>query len=199
MVFGSHPSTRPPRGKCERLPQISVRVLEKRGMLTEGSPLYDKPVPGWGSREFGCVDIRADYYRATISFTAYGDRREKTVDVVRTPIFLRHRHWRGYRKPYFECPVCTRRCEILYVINSVACRSCHGLKYQSQKGKAWTAAKIVKRIQRRLGNYSGSIWADPPPRPKWMQHATYERLRGKLEQAQRLQFRHDEPPAQAWR
>ena len=100
-------------------------------MLTEGSPLYDKWVPGWGSREFGGIDIRADYYRATISFTTYGVQREKTVDVVRTPIFLRHQHWKGYHKTYFECPVCTRRCEILYVKNSVACRMCHGLKYQS--------------------------------------------------------------------
>ena len=95
MVFGSHPSTCPRKGICERLPQISVRVLEKRGMLTEGSPLYDKWVPGWGSREFGGIDIRADYYRATISFTTYGVQREKTVDVVRTPIFLRHQHWKG--------------------------------------------------------------------------------------------------------
>jgi hypothetical protein len=84
-------------------------------MLTEGSPLYDKWVPGWGSREFGGIDIRADYYRATISFTTYGVQREKTVDVVRTPIFLRHQHWKGYHKTYFECPVCTRRCEILYI------------------------------------------------------------------------------------
>ena len=199
MVFGSHPSTRPRRGICERLPQISIRELEKRGMLTEGFPLYDKWVPGGRSSENGRIGIRADYYRATISFTAYGQQREKTVDIVRSPIFRRQPHWRGYHKTYFECPVCSRRCEILYVMNSVACRMCHGLKYQSQKGEAWTAFKTIRRIQRRLGDYSGSVWADPPPRPKWMQHATYERLRGKLEQAQRLQFRHDEPPVQAWR
>jgi len=110
MVFGSHPSTRPRRGICERLPQISIRELEKSGMLTEGFPLYDRWVYSGRSSEKDSIDIRADYYRATISFTAYGERREKTVDVVRTPIFLRHPHWSGYHKTYFECPVCSRRC-----------------------------------------------------------------------------------------
>ncbi len=199
MVFGTHLSTTPRRGICERLPQISIRELEKRGMLTEGFPLYDKWVPGGRSSEKGSIDIRIDYYQATISFTLYGAKREKTVDVVRTPIFRKHPYWAGYHKPYFECPACFRRCEILYIINSVACRSCHGLKYQSQKGTAWTAANTAKRIRKRLGDNTGSVWADIPPRPKGMHHNTYRRLKRKLKQAQRLQFRHDEPPAQAWR
>ena len=198
MVFGSHPSTTPRRGICERLPQISVRVLEKRGMLTEGSTLYDNWV-GSFQTGLGAIDIKADHYQATISLTLYGEKREQTVDVVWTPIFRKHPHWSGYRKPYFECPVCSRRCEILYIVNSIACRSCHGLKYQSQKGAAWTAAKTAKRIRKRLGDSIGSVWSEIPPRPKGMRHSTYQRLKNELEQAQRMQFRHDTPPDQAWR
>jgi hypothetical protein len=71
MVFGTHTSTRPRLGICERLPHISIRELEKRGMLTEGFPLYDKWVYSGRSSEKDSIDIRADYYRATISFTAF--------------------------------------------------------------------------------------------------------------------------------
>jgi hypothetical protein len=124
MVFGASPSSRRRSGICEQQPQISVRALERNGMLTQGFPLYNKQVSG-GSSEAGYIDIQADYYTATIGFTVHGDYRKKAVKLVRRPYYFGRRHW---DKPYFECPVCERRCEILYIVSAVACRSCHGLK-----------------------------------------------------------------------
>ena len=82
----------------------------------------------------------------------------------------------GGARPWFLCPSCGRRCGVVYLRGSFACRTCHRLVYPStRQQRADRLARKLQRLARRLG----ADWrADPRwvAKPKGMRWPTYERL-----------------------
>jgi hypothetical protein len=70
-----------------------------------------------------------------------------------------------------------RACRVLFGGGRFLCRSCHGLRYQSQHGSAWslTTSRVQKLSMRLHG--SANLLEPFPPRPKHMRQRTYQRLR----------------------
>ena len=82
----------------------------------------------------------------------------------------------GGWRAWFRCSGCLQGCRVLYGVNSLRCRKCRGLKYQSQYDH--TAFRLLDRaskIRCRLGK-PGSSGEPLPPKPRHMRWRTYRRL-----------------------
>ncbi|OZA17971.1 MAG: hypothetical protein B7Y02_02040 [Rhodobacterales bacterium 17-64-5] len=93
------------------------------------------------------------------------------VTITQTPCHLGgHRNW-------FLCPLCDRRCAILYLLH---CRKCIDGRYRVEL-LIPRHRKITKaiRLRARLGQTSGGTLVPFPPKPKRMRWHTYLRLRAK--------------------
>jgi hypothetical protein len=82
----------------------------------------------------------------------------------------------GGRRAWFRCPGCGGRCRVLYGTDSLRCRKCRGLKYQSQyETPAFRMLERARKIRRRLGKSGGA--GDPlPAKPRYMHWKKYRRL-----------------------
>ncbi len=96
-----------------------------------------------------------------------------------TPVRLTYTtpYFGGYR-PWFLCPTCSRRCQLLYRrMGELACRICHDLVYRSQlEGREDRLRRRAQDIRFRLGG-STNLLAPFPDRPKGMRRRTYARWR----------------------
>jgi hypothetical protein len=82
----------------------------------------------------------------------------------------------GGQRAWFQCPGCRNGCRVLYGSNSLLCRKCRGLKYQSQYERpAFRLMERAYKIRRRLGR-AGSSGEPLPPKPRYMRWRTYRRL-----------------------
>lgn len=76
----------------------------------------------------------------------------------------------GGRRPWWLCPICRRRCAILYSrVDDFVCRACTDLPYTSQCEDAYSRA--IRRAHRKWSRLDR--FGD---RPKGMHQTTYERL-----------------------
>lgn len=90
----------------------------------------------------------------------------------------------GGRRWFAVCPRCERRVLSLYVLDqNVACRTCHGLAYASQRHDAhWRAFFVCEALEMRLGRGDGPPDMDslggliPRHKPVRMHWRTYGRL-----------------------
>src|SRR5215471_19507161 len=58
----------------------------------------------------------------------------------------------GGWRAWFRCPGCRQACRVLYGINSLRCRKCRDLRYQSQyQSSAFRWLEKARKIRRRLG------------------------------------------------
>ena len=94
----------------------------------------------------------------------------EVVQIERTPQRL------GGTRAWFLCPLCARRCAILY---PVYCRKCMGLHYRSERlGLSDRAVLRTRRLRKRLGRASDDVTLPIPSKPKWMRwHTYFARLR----------------------
>jgi hypothetical protein len=88
----------------------------------------------------------------------------------------------GGWRAWFRCPGCGRGCRVLYGVNSLRCRKCPGLKYQSQyETPAFRLLARARKIRRRLAKPGETVdpmpSGDPmPPKPRYMRWRRYRRL-----------------------
>jgi hypothetical protein len=82
----------------------------------------------------------------------------------------------GGWRAWFRCPGCFQGCRVLYGVNSLRCRKCRRLKYQSQyEGPGFRLLGRAYKIRRRLGK-SGASGDPQPPKPRYMRWRTYSGL-----------------------
>ena len=82
----------------------------------------------------------------------------------------------GGARPWLLCPSCGRRCGVMYLHGSFACRTCHRLVYPSTREQA--DSRLASRLQRIMARLEAS-WRDDPrfvAKPRGMRWATFERL-----------------------
>ena len=84
----------------------------------------------------------------------------------------------GGWRAWFWCPGCGQGCRVLYGVNSLRCRKCRRLKYQSQyEMPAFRLLERARKIRRRLG--APGEWGSTgplPPKPRYMRWRRYRRL-----------------------
>jgi hypothetical protein len=111
--------------------------------------------------------------------------REQRVAITRMPLRL------GGSRPWFQCPKCYRRCELLFMVDALfACRRCHRLTYAcNREAPGFRKALHAWRIRARLGA-TADDGPEFPPKPKWMRWPTYRRWKRKEEEAIRAALSH---------
>jgi hypothetical protein len=88
----------------------------------------------------------------------------------------------GGWRAWFQCPGCGQGCRVLYGVNSLRCRKCRRLKYQSQyEQPAFRLLARARRIRRRLAKPGETVdpmpSGDPmPPKSRYMRWRRYRRL-----------------------
>lgn len=82
----------------------------------------------------------------------------------------------GGRRKWFSCPSCHRRCRVIYGGAHFRCRTCHGLKYESQyESPICRISSKRHKLRDRLGQ-SGSLSDLLANKPKGMHWRTYLRI-----------------------
>lgn len=134
-----------------------------------------------GGESAGSVSYVADAREVSLVYTSttLDGRREEhrpRITVEWTPCTF------GGRRAWFRCPRCGRRCAVVYVRRTTACRGCHRLAYASQREDASQRAhRRGRKLMERLGVKGQDAWdlaldpwqAPKPPRMRW---ATYKRI-----------------------
>jgi hypothetical protein len=171
--------------KCDR-PGSAIRLRPKcHGTVEDHRGLaFDVRDPAL--RNSGLLDLPASYvFRNAIAWpwikqirTVWGgfeitlrDGRIERVGLVRVACGFMGSRLR------LECPRCRRRvCKLYYLDARMVCRNCEGLWYAAQRtsssGRKFLA---IRKIRRKLGDYS-QLWAVTPlPKPPRMWRKTYAR------------------------
>jgi hypothetical protein len=93
----------------------------------------------------------------------------------------------GGHRPWWLCPVagCGRRVALLYAGRALACRTCSGLAYRSQRET--TPDRAIRRADdlRKLLGWKPGIAHPSGEKPKGMQWRTFWRLRERHDEAVR--------------
>jgi hypothetical protein len=155
------------RAKAEELHRLDIREWHRGGYLSEGRAF------SWswtcGGSPAGSIGVRVhDRKSLTLQYvTGPADARRdgtQTIWLTHTPCPY------GGARPWFTCPICTRRAGLLFLRwGRFACRHCQQVAYATQSCDRLDALwRKQAKIERRLGKY----WR----RPKGMRQATYSRL-----------------------
>ena len=84
----------------------------------------------------------------------------------------------GGQRPWFQCPnrCCGKRVAILYIGDSIGCRQCRGLVYESQRENDCNRlSRAADKMRGRLGWKLGFLYGEGY-RPKGMHKTTFKRL-----------------------
>lgn len=152
--------------KAESVPRVDVRLWARSGYFDRVSYFSW----GWnrGGEPSGNITVQSSPDSATLIYRIkdlYRDEwhdKRQVVPVVRTAC-----SYGGDRK-WFECPVCQRRCELLYLrAYRFACRKCQRVAYTSQSGGP------MDRLMQKAHTLQARI---EDGRPKGMRWRTYQRI-----------------------
>lgn len=151
------------KSKAENCLRLDVRALARDSVLSRAAGSSVR----WSraSEEIGSIGVYPQGRSSVrLGFSCDGQPCAQSIPLRYTPCNI------GGERPWFACPVCTRRCAVLYLKASrFACRKCQRVAYASQSedacGRAW-------RGQQKVEGKLGPDWA----RPKGMHSRTRERL-----------------------
>ena len=151
---------------AESVQRVDVRLWARRGYFDARNWF------SWswnrGGEPSGSITVRTTSDSATLSYRIrdrYSDEwteKNQVVPIVPTPC-----NYGGNRK-WFHCPVCSRRCELLFLRASrFACRHCQMVAYTSQSGGP--IDRLTHKLHKLRARTEGG-------KPRGMRWATYERL-----------------------
>ena len=154
---------------------IDIRQLFREGSQLLGqSTTWNWSVNGKPVASVGVLLTDGDVcitYRHK-SHTDYWSDVANTVDLEWTDC-----HYGGQR-PWFQCPnrCCGKRIAILYIGDTIGCRQCQGLVYESQReNNCSRSSRAADKLRDRLGWKRGFLHGEGY-RPKGMHKTTFKRL-----------------------
>ena len=154
--------------------------IDIRQLFREGSHLLGQSAKwNWSinGKPVASVGVLITYGDVCITYRhkthkGYWSDVANTVDLEWTDC-----HYGGQR-PWFQCPnrYCGKRVAILYIGDSIGCRQCRGLVYESQReNECNRSSRAADKLRDRLGWKRGFLHGEGY-RPKGMHRATFERL-----------------------
>ena len=157
----------------ESLP-LDIRRLQRSGALTPGQAFSWQ----WtlNGRLRASIQIRAKAWQIGLaySYTPTGGAAEiirQTVALETTPCTF------GGARPWFSCPVCSRRVAVIYGKGRLfACRRCKQLAYTSQREASDDrAARRADRLRKRLG-WPPGVFNPVGGKPAGTHGSTFQKL-----------------------
>jgi len=177
-IFSGRKPSKTAKPFPEQFVTLDIRKLQKINGLEPGEA-YDLNKHKLGVK-FGIFSIVVYEGCLELQYTAcsheVNQRSPQVINIVRTPC-----HFGGTR-PWFLCPgdQCGRRVAILYGPNSMLCRYCWGIAYQSQREHQ--IQRMFRKLRSIEASYTGRPNQSAPKdrtRPKGMHNRTFERLQEK--------------------
>lgn len=166
--------------KAESVQRIEVRRWSRAGYFT-GNFFFST---SWnrGGEPTGSISVQTTRDSAVLSYRIKDFRSDEWQDkrqfipVLQTPC-----NYGGSRR-WFRCPVCQRRCEVLYLrAYRFACRKCQRIAYTSQSGGPMDRLTHKShKLQARVAN----------GKPNGMRRVTYNRIWEQVNEIEELCNRH---------
>lgn len=135
------------RGAVEQFPVIDLRVLKRAGLLKPGECMYDTLC--WRNQDLEALEVRifvdlSDEDDASIRIAGGVPSQRAAIERVPCP-------FGGYRC-YFLCPLTSKRCEQLFLVDSIfASREAHKLTYASQsEDELSRARRKVRKLHEQV-------------------------------------------------
>jgi hypothetical protein len=163
--------------ETHRLPSIDIRKLKRAGLLITHSVLK----LAWTRRDGSQLECEIVQTKGCVSFSFEDDKNSyrEPIRAVETVIIESTNCNLGGSRLWFRCPrlSCQSRVAILYLLDGLACRRCHGLSYVSHRLTSCSRSlEKAQRIREALGG-SSNMFQPFPERPNGCHRKTCERLR----------------------
>lgn len=161
------------RTTTEDCKQIDIRLMKRKGWLNPGrcgSLSWKWNGEPWGDIRYQCYDKRL-----VLNFrhrTNGSEWEQVTQSVPITNTLCNY----GSSRQWFSCPICCRRCAILYAAGKLfLCRKCYSLPYESQM-KSDLDRLIAQK--HKLGKFIFDDYqsGDRGLKKKGMHQSTFDRL-----------------------
>ncbi|MEO1610369.1 MAG: hypothetical protein AAFR90_13760 [Pseudomonadota bacterium] len=167
---------------CEDYLDIDIAWMQRRRMLVPGrAGSISWSRHGSHIASIGYV-VQADSLRLNYRARSGGDDWCEICDFI---AFAWTATNFGGKRQWFVCPGCEKRCRVIYGGALYRCRTCHGLRYESQYETSFSRACTQRhRLRKRLGQ-ARSLEEPFPPKPKGMHWTTYETLKTRDEELER--------------
>jgi len=156
--------------KAESVQRIEIRRWVRAGYF-DGSSCFST---GWnrGGEPTGSISVQTTRDSAVLSYRTkdfHSDEWQNKRQHV--PVELTPCNYGGSRR-WFRCPVCQRRCELLYLrSHRFACRLCQKVAYSSQAGGP------IDRLTHKSHKLQVRIDGG---KPLWMRWKTYNAIRDEV-------------------
>lgn len=175
MSRGSY--SRQARRTVEASYSLDVRELARRGALKPGA----WTVLRWcfDLSDASSAGLLADEDAVLLLYGRDdGQVVKERIELDRTTCTL------GGARPWFLCPLCDRRCVLLYLTSSeTCCRICANLTYTTSQSSEWgRRVEKARRIGERLGVTDNGF---ARVKPKGMHWSTFERLTRQYQECSR--------------
>jgi hypothetical protein len=163
--------------ETHRLPSVDIRKLKLAGLLIADSALRLT----WVDQDGSQLTCGVAWSEGCVHFSFEDDRnrcRERGELIETVTLESTSCNLGGYRL-WFRCPRqnCNKRVALLYRRDGLACRTCHGLSYVSQRLTSFSRSlQKAQRIREALEG-DPNMFQPFPERPKGCHRKTYERLR----------------------
>jgi hypothetical protein len=159
---------------------VEVTDWNRRGLIRAGVTF---PVSWPGLADVALqVLVGVKEFEFTFHLDDWSSPKKQVIPLTWTKV---PQSWLGRvgRRPWFQCPKCRRRCEILYLLSATfACRECHKLVREGGPLQPYVRAALqAQKIRRRLGG-DARLSAPFPPKPPKMLWKTYRRLKRREEE-----------------
>ncbi len=152
--------------KAESVPRVDVRRWARSGYFERASYFSW----GWnrGGEPSGSINVQSSpdsmtlIYRIKDRYTDEWQDKQQVVPIVHTACGY------GGTRAWFRCPVCYRRCALLYLrAYRFACRKCQRVAYSSQSGNAMD--RLMQKSHKLRAEISDG-------KPKGMRWRTYDQI-----------------------
>ncbi|QSP93791.1 hypothetical protein LPB19_11350 [Marinobacter salinisoli] len=177
-IFSGRKPSRTAKPFPEQFVALDIRKLQKSDGLKPGAA-YNLHMYNQGKKcgifsivvYDDCLELKYSPFDNQTNLFPY-----QTIGIARTAC-----HFGGDR-PWFLCPgdQCSKRVAILYGPNSMLCRHCWGIAYQSQRENQ--IQRMFRKLRSIEASYTGRPNNSAPKdrtRPKGMHIRTFERLQEK--------------------
>jgi hypothetical protein len=162
--------------KCTVGRKLDIHDLKKSGLLIPGTNF----TTSWKRNGFKVAAISGTVMNdgIVLSYSCNGELIRYKIPFTWTSCNY------GGKRPWWECPKCSRRIATLYERGKYfLCRKCHGLVYESQRERdAFRYLHKAQDIREKLGG-SANVFEPLPDKPKRMRWQTYRKMRSEADKA----------------
>jgi hypothetical protein len=163
------------KGIAENSLPLDIRWLKRKSLLISGLNI----TLSWSRGDTVLASLEATIYE---NYMLLIYTHNKTEDIQQKLYFTYTPCNYGGTRIWFLCPLCGRRCAIIYMHEKYfACRICCGLTYRTcNETPIYRSFSKADKLRKRIGAKPGALNSLPYFKPKGMHQRTWDMIRIKI-------------------